>query len=207
MLQNWLMLQAQFLQPITLAHCFTLSGLSLVFFMHAGKPPLPANYLTDGFLQLQVHLLGSSHYFCCFCVFTALLYSITPTCPRYISYIVYSSALCGRVVWEPTRPLVMRTMIKISTHESKIPMTFGSWYCATHMWIPWQWAEQTCHRKLQIYKPRITWEAKKDQELRHRSGLEEKPRKAGSWRKSFSPLRVIGTLSFSFTLPSILLQR
>lgn len=79
------------LQPITFAHCFTLSGLWPVSFMHAGKTLLPANYLMGGFLQLQVHL--SAWLFSLFLLlppwcFTAPLYSITPTCPRYITYIV-----------------------------------------------------------------------------------------------------------------------
>lgn len=61
---------------------------------------------------------------------------------------------------KPARPIVTRTMTKISTYESKISMTSGFWDCVMHTWIPWQWAEQTCHQKLQVYKPRITWEAK-----------------------------------------------
>lgn len=35
---------------------FTLSGLSLVPFMYAGKIPLPVNYWTGGFLKLYIHL-------------------------------------------------------------------------------------------------------------------------------------------------------
>lgn len=69
------MLQALFLQPITFACFFTLSRLSLVSFMHAGNPPLPDNYLTDGFLQLRVQLLDSSHDFCSF-----LLDASLPSC-------------------------------------------------------------------------------------------------------------------------------
>lgn len=42
---------------------FTLSGLSLVPFMHAGKTPLPVNYWTGGSLQLMFtcsFVLGAS---------------------------------------------------------------------------------------------------------------------------------------------------
>lgn len=147
------MLQAQFLQPTTFACCFTLHGLSPVPFMAAGKACLPINYLTDEFLQYRFTcLFGYSDDFC-----SIPLDDPWPSVEHSsnLSQACNSHSVTVKLLMEGFYDNQIAFSLWEPWLKCKISMTFLFWNCAMHMWIPRQWAEETCHQKLQVYKPRI----------------------------------------------------
>lgn len=146
------MLQAQFFQPTTFTCCSTLSGLSLVPFMAAGKACLPVNYLTDEVLQYRFT-----------CLVLLMIFALSPLmlhCPS-VEHLSNLPQVCN--LHSGTVKLYMEGFYENQTglsqwepwQKSKTSMTFFFWNCAMYMWTPHQWAEETCHWKVQVYKPRI----------------------------------------------------
>lgn len=149
-LQNWFMLQAQFLQPTIFACCFTLSGLS---------PCLSWLLAKHVCLLITWQMKFLRYRFTCLVLMIFALPPLMLHCPslEHLSNLHQVCNLHGATVklcmggfyenqtglspWEPWK--------------AKSPWLFCPGIHAMHIWISCQWPEEIFHQKLQVYKPRI----------------------------------------------------